>query len=111
MCYLQAVCNFLPKRPFSEQCNKTEHTSTCSTILSVQCELTISLILDTHTHTHNTYQFTYTTFTLQKWVKPAGPAVQTCWAGLAQLTSVQFVKQTGLTCAGPQKCARVNVVY
>ena len=42
----------------------------------------------------------------------AGPAVQT---GLTQLTSAQFmtvytVKQTGLTHAGPQKCASINIV-
>ena len=46
-----------------------------------------------------------TTFTLQKWAKPnhAGPA------GLTFMT-VYTVKQTGLTHAGPQKCASVNIV-
>ena len=38
-----------------------------------------------------------------------------CWPGLAELTSAQFYdflhcQQTGLTGAGPQKCASVNVV-
>ena len=34
-----------------------------------------------------------------------------CWPGLAQLSfmTVYTVKQTGLTRAGPQKCASVNV--
>ena len=37
----------------------------------------------------------------------AGPAVQTV---LAWFGPVYTVKQTGLTCAGPQKCASVNIV-
>ena len=57
-----------------------------------------------------------TTFTLQKWAKLCWPCC-TNHAGLVWPSSLQLsfitvytVKQTGLTRAGPQKCASVNVV-
>ena len=63
----------------------------------------------------------YTMFTLQKWAKPCW--TEPCWpcctnhTGLVWPSSLQFsfitvytVKQTGLTRAGPQKYASVNIV-
>ena len=96
-------------------------TSGASLACSLQLLFILSILTGLAMLSHKNVLYTFTrvllTFTLQKWAcwtewSWPWPCCTCCTNHAGQLTSITVytVKQTGLTHAGPQKCASVNVV-